>query len=349
MFFSPQDLDRKSREPLYLQVFHILHKAIQKATPDFGTVLPSTAVLAEQFKVSQNTIRAAMRMLVDARLVCRIRHRGTVPVSCMRPEDPQRDNHSIGLVFPIEGHYAWQPILKLMRDAAGAEGYSLEIFLYSWNQPADEKSALEQAFRTCSGVILYGNSQSADRELVKLFNLDRPPLVLFFLYFDDLDASIVASDGYSAAAELTELLIRKGCRRPLFCYDYMNNTIRLRIAGFKDALLRCGMDFRPEMTRYVRSTDFRQQARQFAPDSLICCGPLPQGVAKKIPPDRIVLFHSAHLKSGKNNGNIWVNSPTDLLAREAIDEVLRRIRDPETYRRKILIRMKIEERGKKDE
>ena len=117
MRFSPEQLDRESSEPLYLQVFRILRAEITGTAAGTSAKMPSTTELARQFGVSQNTIRTAMRMLADSRLVCRIRHRGTIPVSCMLPEDPQLDNHSIGLVFPMEGHLFWQPILKLMHDA----------------------------------------------------------------------------------------------------------------------------------------------------------------------------------------------------------------------------------------
>ena len=343
MRFSPEQLDRESSEPLYLQVFRILRAEITGTAAGTSAKMPSTTELSRQFGVSQNTIRTAMRMLADSRLVCRIRHRGTIPVSCMLPEDPQLDNHSIGLVFPMEGHLFWQPILKLMHDAASAEGYSLDIFLYKWDQLADERRALDQAFRTCSGIILYGNGQSADRELVEEFNRDRPPLVLFLLYFENLDASIVASDGYSAAGELSEQLIRAGSRRPLFCYQHQNNTMRLRIAGFKDALLRCGIEFHPEMIQSVNAPDFRQKIRQLAPDSLICDDLNTAGIWKKIPSGRIIVFQASHLDSPRFRGTIRkVTSPTDLIAEAAIDEVLRRIRDPNAYRRKILVRMKIQ-------
>ncbi len=343
MRFSRGQLDRASSEPLYIQVFHRLREAIGKTDPKGPVKLPSTTELAERFGVSQNTIRSAMRMLTEARLVCRIRHRGTIPVSCMLPEDPQLDNRSIGLVFPMEGYTFWQPILKLMHDDASAAGYSLDIFLYKWNELADERRALNQAFRNCSGIILYGNSRSADRELVEEFNRERPPLILFLLYFENLDASIVASDGYSAAGELTEQLVRAGSRRPLFCYQHMNNTMSLRIAGFKDALLRCGIEFRPEMVQFANAPDFRQKIRQLAPDSLICDGLNTAGNLKKIPSGRIVVFQASHLDSPQFRGTIRkVTSPTDLIAQAAIDEVLRRIRDPKAYRRKILVRMKIQ-------
>ena len=86
MHFSPKQLNRRNSEPLYLQVFHVLRDAIAGTSAASPEKLPSTSELAEQFGVSQNTIRSAMSLLVESRLVCRIRHRGTVPVSCMLPE-----------------------------------------------------------------------------------------------------------------------------------------------------------------------------------------------------------------------------------------------------------------------
>ena len=346
MRFSPRQLNRKSSEPLYIQVFHILRQALNETAPDSGTVLPSTAELAHQFKVSQNTVRAAMRMLVDSRLVCRIRHRGTVPVACMRPEDPQADNRSIGLVFPMSGYDFWQPVLKIMHEAADAKGFSLDIYLYNGNGTdlQDEQRALQQALRNCSGIILYGDFRGADRELIGQFNRERPPLVFFLLYHEHMDASIVASDGYSAAGEMTEKLLRKGCCRPLFCYRFLNNTNQVRLTGFKDALQRSGLDFKPEMTCCIDLPDreLREKITRLKPDSLICSEYSDAMIIKGIPPENIVVFAARHGQDYRCCGINLVVSPTDLLGQAAIDEVVRRICEPKAYRRKVLVRMEYE-------
>jgi len=346
MRFSPCQLNRKSSDPLYIQVFHVLRRAVSETAPDSGTVLPSTTELARQFKVSQNTVRAAMRMLVESRLVCRIRHRGTVPVSCMRPEDPQADNRSIGLVFPMSGYDFWQPVLKIMHEAAGAEGFSLDVYLYNGDGTdlRDEQRALQQALRNCSGIILYGDFRGADRELIGQFNRERPPLVLFLLYHENMDVSIVASDGYSAAAEMTEKLLRKGCRRPLFCYRLLNNTTQIRLAGFRDALQRSGMDFKPEMTCSIDLPDreLREKIARLKPDALICSEYSDAMIVKGIPPENIVVFSARHGQDYRHNGINLVVSPTDLLGQAAIDEILRRIYEPKAYRRKVLVRMENE-------
>ena len=346
MRFSPRQLNRKSSEPLYIQVFHILRQAVSETAPDSGTVLPSTTELAHQFKVSQNTVRAAMRMLVESRLVCRIRHRGTVPVSCMRPEDPQADNRSIGLVFPMSAYDFWQPVLKIMHEAAGIKGFSLDIYLYNGDGTdlRDEHRALKQALRNCSGIILYGDFRGADRALVEQFNRERPPLVLFLIDQENMDVSLVASDGYSATSEMTEKLLRKGCRRPLFCYRNLNNTTQVRLAGFKDALQRSGLDFKSEMTCRIDFPDREIPAKiaRLKPDSLICSAYSDAMIVKGIPPERIVVFAARHGLDYRHNGINLVVSPTDLLGQAAIDEVVRRIYDPRAYRRKILVRMENE-------
>ncbi|MBR4666879.1 MAG: GntR family transcriptional regulator [Lentisphaeria bacterium] len=346
MRFSPSQLNRKSSEPLYIQVFHILRQAVGETAPDSGTVLPSTTELAHQFKVSQNTVRAAMRMLVESRLVCRIRHRGTVPVSCMRPEDPQADNRSIGLVFPMSGYDFWQPVLKIMHEAADIKGFSLDIYLYNGNgnELQDEQRALQQALRNCSGIILYGDFRGADRELIEQFNRERPPLVLFLLYHENMDVSIVASDGYSAIAEMTEKLLHKGCRRPLFCYRFLNNTNQVRLAGFKDALQRSGLSFKPEMTCSIDLPDreLREKIARLKPDALICSEYTDAMIVRGIPPENIVIFAARHDQDYQNNGINLVVSPTDLLGQAAIDEVVRRIYEPKAYRRKVLVRMENE-------
>ena len=153
--FRKDMLDRSRRDrPLYLQVYEILRSHALNAAPDSGNVLPSTGRLAEMFGVAENTIRQAMNLLVEARLVCRIRHRGTVLTSEQLPDDPQGSSRSIGLVFPAEGYGFWRNLLQIMHAEAERNGYSLDIYLYRWNSLSDERRALGKAFRGCSGVIL---------------------------------------------------------------------------------------------------------------------------------------------------------------------------------------------------
>ena len=185
--FHKDMLDRSRRDrPLYLQVYEILQTHIRDVR-NSGNILPSTRELARMFDVAENTIRQAMTLLTDAGLVCRIRHRGTVLVSEQLPDDPQGNSRSIGLVFPAEGYSFWRDLLQIMHSEAEKNGYSLDIYLYCWDNLADERRALSKAFRSSSGVILYPNPLGNDRQLITEFNRRRIPLVLFLLYYDDLD------------------------------------------------------------------------------------------------------------------------------------------------------------------
>jgi DNA-binding GntR family transcriptional regulator len=114
--------DPESGEPLYRQLYRFLRSAIERGEPAGGSRLPSTRGLAEQLRVSRNTVLTAYEMLAADGLVTgrigsgtRVRrgaaHRTVVPslpdlgallraahfpVSMMRMADP--DGNSLCLI-----------------------------------------------------------------------------------------------------------------------------------------------------------------------------------------------------------------------------------------------------------
>ena len=347
--FRKDMLDRSRRDrPLYLQVYEILRSHALNAAPDSGNVLPSTGRLAEMFGVAENTIRQAMNLLVEARLVCRIRHRGTVLTSEQLPDDPQGSSRSIGLVFPAEGYGFWRNLLQIMHAEAERNGYSLDIYLYRWNSLSDERRALGKAFRGCSGVILYPNSQGNDRSLIAEYNARRIPLVLFLLYYDDLNVSIVASGNYQAAYELTETLIRDGCRKIIFVHDHFQLiTAKVRLAGYRKALEDNHLEFRSDL---VRAEDCRRESGEFAkwidgisPDGMVCCTPRTAVRILRLcrRPAACAVFLSQ--KERLSFPAVSAGVQTEELGRAAICEAVRRNRNPGSSGRKLQINLKIEE------
>jgi GntR family transcriptional regulator len=63
----PGELDRNSATPLYEQLASLLREAISDGT--YQIRLPSEPDLAEQYGVSRETVRAAVRLLVAEGLV----------------------------------------------------------------------------------------------------------------------------------------------------------------------------------------------------------------------------------------------------------------------------------------
>ena len=189
--FDSSMLNRTGGEPLYRQIADLLAAAFS-APEKKQAVLPPTLELARLFGISHKTIENAMRLLTDRNLISRVRCRGSIPIISESSLDPDAKSRSIGFVCPISGYDFWQPMLKAMHQEAAKNHYSLDIYLYRWNNRNDERRALTKASGACSGVILYPNSCGSDRELIRKFNRMRPPLLLYLLYFDDID---MVSDG----------------------------------------------------------------------------------------------------------------------------------------------------------
>jgi GntR family transcriptional regulator len=87
------DLDQVPGEPTYLRIAHALRRQISEEGLAVGAALPPEPVLGERFRVSRMTLRRAVQVLVDERLLVRRQGVGTF-VASPRLSDPLVDLHS---------------------------------------------------------------------------------------------------------------------------------------------------------------------------------------------------------------------------------------------------------------
>src|SRR6266404_6378331 len=73
-------VNRKSEEPLYLQMVRALKDEIVRGVYPVGSQLPTEEELCERFSVSRYTVREALRRLREDRLVASRQGAGTVVV-----------------------------------------------------------------------------------------------------------------------------------------------------------------------------------------------------------------------------------------------------------------------------
>lgn len=72
-----EQIDHRSRLPLYHQLHEILHGKISRGTWQPGDMIPPESELVEQFQVSRTTVRQVLDMLVNEGLIYRQRGRGS--------------------------------------------------------------------------------------------------------------------------------------------------------------------------------------------------------------------------------------------------------------------------------
>ncbi|MGE4336754.1 MAG: GntR family transcriptional regulator [Pigmentiphaga sp.] len=93
----------KKSQPQYAVIAQALINDIARSKYPVGSMLPPELEMAEQFKVSRNTMRSALRTLVDMGLVSRRAGRGTqVQTREINPNYTQ-SQESLDSLFPVVG------------------------------------------------------------------------------------------------------------------------------------------------------------------------------------------------------------------------------------------------------
>ena len=70
-------IDKESKTHLYVQVENIISSLLLKEPYKSGAKLPNEVEISEELKVSRNTVRKAMHVLLNKNLIFRKKHKGT--------------------------------------------------------------------------------------------------------------------------------------------------------------------------------------------------------------------------------------------------------------------------------
>ena len=342
---DPSGVERNSAVPLYVQVASLIRESLLEKDRS-GDCLPSTLELAKLFGVSHKTIENAMLLLVEENLVTRIRHRGTVPVSALKVLDRRAGKCSIGFVCPGSGYDFWQPMLKAMQEQSALCGYSLDLYLYKWDDLSDEERALKKAWRNCSGVILYPNSMGTDRELILSGSSRSLPLLLFLLYFEDFPSGIVTSNSFLAGYELTQCLIRRKNARIAFIHDKQHLiTPHLRLEGFRKAMREHNLPDDLVMNSDIHFP-WKQYFRENQVEAIICSDlSMVRKFSAFFPGGKMGVFASPWQENLIPDGVYCAFNQPEELGKCAVDEIIGQIRDPHRARRKIQVHHIIRKKG----
>ena len=170
----------------------------------------------------------------------------------------------IGVIVPEFVHYYFSTILKGIEEEASAHGY--RVMVAQSGEHYEREVRLCQSFyenKVC-GIIV---SQAKDTQRYDHFErliAAGVPLVFYDRICTGVNTSRVVVDDYTGAYNAVQHLIRTGCRRIAYFGSQMNLEIaKNRFNGYKDALLKNGLEFHPELTRIC---DNRHDAEMMTPE-----------------------------------------------------------------------------------
>lgn len=169
----------------------------------------------------------------------------------------------IGVIIPEIVHYYFSTVLKGIEEEASAHGY--RIMVAQSNEQYEREVQLCQSFyenKVCGIIVSQAKDTHKYDHFQKLLDMG-VPLVFYDRICTGINASMVVVDDYMAAFNAVNYLINRGCRRIAYFGSQMNLEIaKNRYNGYKDALLKNGLQFDESLTRIC---DNRHDAEMMTP------------------------------------------------------------------------------------
>jgi len=322
--------------------------------------LPTESQLVARFKVSRPTVARALRVLEDEGLLDRRVGSGTY-----LKKAPQTGAGKLGLIVPALGKTEiFDPICaELFRHT-----HDNRFTLLSSGSRRDEPDArAQQAEELChrfireqvSGVFfapieLIPEDEAINHRITEALDAAGIPIVLL-----DRDTckfprrskfDLVGIDNFAAGFELTQHLVQLGCRRINFvAHPHSAATVDLRIAGWREAMVRAGLEHDASRVCSGFTSDdafVRATLQRGRPEAIICANDMTAAVFMqtltrigiKVPADvRLVGFDDLKYASLLPIPLTTMHQPCQEIGHAAFQAMQTRIANPAMARREILL------------
>jgi DNA-binding LacI/PurR family transcriptional regulator/DNA-binding transcriptional regulator YhcF (GntR family) len=245
----------RNNQPKYLQVKNKIITQIASGIYPDGTLLSAEKELMEQFKVSRNTIRAALKELGKEQIILKQQGRPSIIQRKYIDNNSEKkpfkiawlDSSRIGMELTVYFNI-FQNIATLSTQKNIQLDYISLPMLNS--EDMDNLDLSEYA-----GVITNGTALTSD--MVKLFK--KIPNLICIDHLVNIPASnYICTDNRKGGYLATKYLLQQGCKNIIFlgvAPSFFSYTpFGERLHGYQDALLESGID--PKSERIIISSEY---------------------------------------------------------------------------------------------
>ncbi len=238
---QPQKRPRRAKRPRYQAVTEGLRQRIADGRLTPGMKLPALRDLADEFKVSTNTIRQAIRVLEREGRVYQVRDVGAFVTPAVASAGAGRVRVALATI-DIGGRFELG-IARGVEQACQERGWELMLF----DARADARIEFSNLARLgdsgTRGAIIMPISDHANLEALVKLKLSGYQMVLVDRAVPGLKVDVVESDHEKAAYQATEYLLKRGHRRVfMVTWQPIATSIAARIRGFEQALMSAGIE-----------------------------------------------------------------------------------------------------------
>ena len=219
------------------QLREIISDSIQKGI----NKLPTEQELAARYRVSRQTVRAALAVLEDEREIRRIKGSGAYITGLSSLED----RNIVGILIPDEQQYEYPALINDIRVALAAEGFSCKVYP-THNHVDQERQILQFLLKSPLRALIVEPVKSAlpspNTELYQRL-IQRGTSILFLgcAYPQLSQIPVIYEDNLYGAGLLVQSLVEKGHSSIAGIFQMDDQRGLERYQGFLDAMQNQGL------------------------------------------------------------------------------------------------------------
>lgn len=219
------------------QLREIISDSIQKGI----NKLPTEQELAVRYRVSRQTVRAALAVLEDEREIRRIKGSGAYITGLSSLED----RNIVGILIPDEQQYEYPALINDIRVALAAEGFSCKVYP-THNHVDLERQILQFLLKSPLRALIVEPVKSAlpspNTELYQRL-IQRGTFILFLgcAYPQLSQIPVIYEDNLYGAGLLVQSLVEKGHSSIAGIFQMDDQRGHERYQGFLDAMQNQGL------------------------------------------------------------------------------------------------------------
>ncbi len=217
----------------YIALAEDIRRMIQEEKLKADSPLPSERKLSERFAVNHLTLRKALRLLEQEKLIYKVPSIGNYVGA--RPYSGKGKN-LVGFLIPDHEIFFYNILAELEERLTGADLHPV-IQLTNSNRRKEEEFLRFCIEEEIAALIAVPNSecQSTYRELPF-------PVIFFDIFLPGMPVPYVVSDDYAGSAKATQHLLNQGHRRIAHIGSMHERTSELRARGYLDTMRRAKIE-----------------------------------------------------------------------------------------------------------
>ncbi|MFT4006133.1 MAG: GntR family transcriptional regulator [Lacrimispora sp.] len=234
----------QAREAKYMAVVQWVQEQIESGSIGMGDKLPSENEMSLQFHLSRQTVRHAIDVLEQQKLVTRIQGSGTYAGSCARG-GRQEKYFNIAVISTYVDSYIFPAVLKGIERVLSKSGYTMQV-AFTGNRTEREREALDKILEKglIDGLIVEPAKSALPNPNLHYYRKlmeQQIPVLFFNSRYPELNLPCVSLNDVLVGEKAADYLIRAGHKEIGGIFKCDDGQGHLRYSGFARSMERAGL------------------------------------------------------------------------------------------------------------